>query len=152
MAGIAQYSIQPDLFGTHLVSCSLHSLSGTYENEAHFLHECQKKDWPIFISACNKAVDTAHKVYLGGYFARNLEAQRLIIKTCNESIVALSTMNPIAQGEKVLYMIEMLPLFARTKNAHHYDRDINAAISTIQGYFDRYLAKYATYSNSFLTA
>lgn len=151
MAGLGKYSVSPELTGGIFVKHEHSSLSRTYDNEISFHLDLQKHDWKTFFTAIKDVLAAVEKIYKGGYFKRNPSSQLMIITTVRDAIAALPKMNPVDQGKEVKYMIEILPLFARTSQ-YQYNKAVTDNVKIIAEYYDRYLLKHENFNNSFLTA
>jgi len=151
MAGLGDYTLSPQLDGSIFAYHSHRIIRGSYANEIDFFYSLQKYDWQLFYAAMSAAIDTANKLFTSNYYTRNAAGAHLALTNFMRNFSTIHRDRPDVQGRSAKYMIDMLPLFAATRNKAA-NQELLEAHQVIREYFDRYLAKYANHDNSFLTA
>lgn len=151
MEGLGKYTLSPTLDGKVYVYHDKKSLRKTHENEVDALHALQVNDWQEMRFAFADVLASINSLQLHGYYINNAGRAFELSRVFTGYFETLQKDDPITQGIHLKLLFENLPRFACTKNVKENTR-ITGRCAVIRDYYDRYLAKYETYNNSFLTA
>jgi hypothetical protein len=151
MAGLGNYTLSPQLDGTVFAYHPKKKLRGSYDNENDFLYSLQKYDWTLFYSAISDAIQAASRLQRSNHYTRNATGAHMAISAMLNNFSIIHQANPVNQGKAAKYMIDKFPLLCGYKNTTD-NPVILQALQVISDYYSRYLAKYETFENSFLTA
>lgn len=151
MEGLGTYALQPTLDGKVFMYHTKKRLEREYESDIDALHALQVYDWQEMRFAFADVLASINSLQLHGYYVNNAGRAFELTRVFAGYFETLQKDDPITQGVHLRFLVDNLPRFAGTKNQKENAR-INRMLAVIRDYYDRYLKKYETYNNSFLTA